>query len=65
MIYLNQKKEREDKLMTNTTIVTGYNEQNEVIIRIETTYENRFETINRVMDMEEVTHMTTKTIIKA
>lgn len=51
--------------MTNTTIVTGYNEQNEVIIRIETTYENRFETINRVMDMEEVTHMTTKTIIKA
>lgn len=50
--------------MKNTTIVTGYNELGDVIIRVETTYEDRFATVNRVMDTEEVTHVTTKTVIK-
>ena len=50
--------------MTNTTIVTGRNQFGEVIARVETTYENRFEVINKVMNMEEVTDVTTKTIIK-
>lgn len=50
------------------TIVTGMNQYGDVIARIETTYENRFETINKVLDMEEVTcihTVTTMTIKKA
>lgn len=46
------------------TIVTGRNQYDDVIIRIETTYEKRFDVINQVMDMEEVTAVTTKTIIE-
>lgn len=46
------------------TIVTGRNQYGDVIIRIETTYEKRFDIINQVMDMEEVTAVTTATVIK-
>ena len=46
------------------TIVTGMNQYGDVIARVETTYEERFEVINQVMDMEEVTTVTTTTIIK-
>lgn len=46
------------------TIVTGRNQYGDVIIRIETTYEERFEVINQVMDMEEVTAVTTNTTIR-
>lgn len=46
------------------TIVTGMNQYGDVIARVETTYEKRFEVINQVMDMEEVTAVTTTTMIK-
>lgn len=46
------------------TIVTGRNQYGDVIARVETTYEKRFEVINQVMDMEEVTVVTTATTIK-
>ena len=46
------------------TIVTGRNQYGDVIVRVETTYEKRFDIINQVMDMEEVTAVTTATIIK-
>lgn len=58
-----RKKEREVNKMART-IVTGRNQYGDVIIRIETTYEERFEVINQVMDMEEVTAVTTNTIIR-
>ena len=50
--------------MTGTTIITGYNQYNEVIITLEAEYNDRFQAINKAMDTEEVTHVTTKTIIK-
>lgn len=58
-----RKKERE-VLKMKKTIVTGINQYGDVIARVETTYEKRFEVINQVMDMEEVTAVTTTTIIK-
>ena len=50
--------------MTGTTIITGYNEYNEVIITVEAEYNDRFQAINKAMDTDGVTHVTTKTVIK-
>lgn len=46
------------------TVVTGYNDNNEVIAVGTTGYEDRFELINEIANMEEVTFITTATKIK-
>lgn len=46
------------------TIVTGYNENNEIVVVGEVGYEDRFEMIDTIMEMEEVTFITTATKIK-
>lgn len=50
--------------MKNTVTVVGRNENGEVIIRINTTRENKYNAINKAMDTEEVTYVTTKEIIR-
>lgn len=64
MIKYNQKKEREVNNMTNITTINGYNEKNEIIATATAPYKERFTAINRIMDMPEVTHITTQTTIK-
>lgn len=50
--------------MTNITTINGYNAKNEIVATATAPYKERFAAINRIMDMPEVTHITTQTTIK-
>lgn len=64
MVRYNQKKEREENNMTNITTINGYNAKNEIVATATAPYEERFAEINRIMDLPEVTHITTCTTIR-
>ena len=64
MIRYNQKKEREVNNMTNITTINGYNAKNEIVATATAPYEERFAEINRIMNLPEVTHITTCTRIQ-
>ena len=64
MVRYNQKKEREVNNMTNITTINGYNAKNEIVATATAPYAERFAEINRIMDMPEVTHITTCTTIR-
>lgn len=46
------------------TIIRGYDKDNKIVVTKITDYNNRFNTINEIMDNEKVTHITTATKIK-
>lgn len=64
MIRYNQKKEREVHNMMNITTINGYNAKNEIVATATAPYAERFAEINRIMDLPEVTHITTYTRIQ-
>lgn len=50
--------------MTNITTINGYNAKNEIVATATAPYEERFAEINRIMNLPEVTHITTCTRIQ-
>ena len=64
MIRYNQKKEREVSNMTNITTINGYNAKNGIVATATAPYAERFAEINRIMNLPEVTHITTCTRIQ-
>lgn len=50
--------------MTNITTINGYNAKNEIVATATAPYAERFTEINRIMNLPEVTHITTCTRIQ-
>lgn len=50
--------------MTNITTINGYNAKNEIVATATAPYEERFAEINRIMNLPEVTHITTCTTLR-
>lgn len=56
-------KEREDNIMTKT-IVTAYGKENEIIKVVETTYDNRYDIMNKLFKIDGVVAVHTATKLK-
>lgn len=50
--------------MKGKTTVIGYDNNNNVIIKVGCEYNNRYEVINKILNTENVTHITTTTILE-